>query len=79
MAKGGEREEWELATGFAELREASRGRGGEDNSHTLAGAYCSVLSAVLLRWRYAVGYWEGHPRLRHKTVQGQVDLACPCS
>lgn len=53
LAKGGERKEWELATEFAELREASRGRGGEDNSHTLVVAYCSVLSTVLLRWRYA--------------------------
>lgn len=28
LAKGGERKEWELATEFAELREASRGGGG---------------------------------------------------
>lgn len=28
LAKGGERKEWELATEFSELREASRGGGG---------------------------------------------------
>lgn len=37
----GRGEEWELATGFAELREASRGGGGEDNSHTLVVASVS--------------------------------------
>lgn len=44
MARGGEKKGWEPASGFSELREASRGGAGQDRGRTIVThTGCSIL------------------------------------